>query len=167
MMMSNNDFMVNPVRMIKSTSSTSLISSKTIKENNRIHSGHFMVSEIDENDDNETKIENDNNNNNNDDGSIINNNNNNNIVNVRPNMETLEQKTTTEKTQTYRIRKSTTTKIVSIDQTLWKLFQCMTLAYNDDITSPKWKSFKGLKMNIKDKIRLNNIIWRAWHIQCN
>src|SRR5699024_9581311 len=56
---------------------------------------------------------------------------------------------------------------LTIDSSLTKLFQCMSLAYNDGkLTSPKWKSFKGLKMNIKDKIRLNNIIWRAWHIQC-
>ncbi|XP_046916146.2 MLX interacting protein mondo isoform X2 [Dermatophagoides farinae] len=159
---------VNSIRRIKP-------SPKTTKEN-RIHSGHFMVSEIDENEDNETKIENDdhdvsltNNNNNN-----SNNNNANNGINQAQqqqsypssiSMSLMEQKLVT-KTKTYRIRKSTTTtRIVSIDQSLWKLFQCMTLAYDDDITSPKWKTFKGLKMNIKDKIRLNNIIWRAWHIQ--
>ncbi|KAI8502903.1 hypothetical protein Bbelb_196050, partial [Branchiostoma belcheri] len=33
------------------------------------------------------------------------------------------------------------------------------------LVSPKWKTFKGLKLLWKDKIRLNNAIWRAWHIQ--
>lgn len=55
---------------------------------------------------------------------------------------------------------------VSIDGSLTKLFECMSLAYSGKITSPRWKSFKGLKLKLKDKIRLNNIIWRAWHIQC-
>lgn len=34
------------------------------------------------------------------------------------------------------------------------------------IVSPKWKSFKGLRLLWRDKIRLNNAIWRAWFIQC-
>lgn len=34
------------------------------------------------------------------------------------------------------------------------------------IASPKWKSFKGLRLLWWDKIRLNNGIWRAWFIQC-
>lgn len=32
--------------------------------------------------------------------------------------------------------------------------------------SPKWKKFKGLKLQWRDKIRLNNAIWRAWYMQC-
>ena len=157
---------VNSIRRIKP-------SPKTTKEN-RIHSGHFMVSEIDENEDNETKIENGDHDVSTTNSNNKNNNANNDIVQTQQqqsypssiSMSLMEQKLVT-KTKTYRIRKSTTTtRIVSIDQSLWKLFQCMTLAYDDDITSPKWKTFKGLKMNIKDKIRLNNIIWRAWHIQC-
>lgn len=55
---------------------------------------------------------------------------------------------------------------VHFDSSLTKLFESMRLAYSGKITSPKWKTFKGLKLHIKDKIRLNNIIWRAWHIQC-
>ncbi|GAB6031828.1 hypothetical protein CHUAL_010230 [Chamberlinius hualienensis] len=54
---------------------------------------------------------------------------------------------------------------VSIDATLSKLFNCMTLAYSCKLTSPRWKNFKGLKLRWKDKIRLNNVIWRAWHMQ--
>nr|XP_025035837.1 carbohydrate-responsive element-binding protein-like [Pelodiscus sinensis] len=33
------------------------------------------------------------------------------------------------------------------------------------IVSPKWKTFKGLKLLQRDKIRLNNAIWRAWYLQ--
>ncbi|XP_043938153.1 MLX-interacting protein-like [Protopterus annectens] len=33
------------------------------------------------------------------------------------------------------------------------------------IVSPKWKTFKGLKLLWRDKIRLNNAIWRAWYLQ--
>uniref|UniRef100_A0A452I0H5 BHLH domain-containing protein n=1 Tax=Gopherus agassizii TaxID=38772 RepID=A0A452I0H5_9SAUR len=33
------------------------------------------------------------------------------------------------------------------------------------IVSPKWKTFKGLKLLPRDKIRLNNAIWRAWYLQ--
>uniref|UniRef100_A0A8C3TGP8 Uncharacterized protein n=1 Tax=Chelydra serpentina TaxID=8475 RepID=A0A8C3TGP8_CHESE len=45
------------------------------------------------------------------------------------------------------------------------LFECMTLAYSGKIVSPKWKTFKGLKLLPRDKIRLNNAIWRAWYLQ--
>lgn len=34
------------------------------------------------------------------------------------------------------------------------------------LTSPKWNSFKGVRLRWKDKIRLNNLIWRCWHMQC-
>ncbi|KAJ8266295.1 hypothetical protein GJAV_G00128790, partial [Gymnothorax javanicus] len=54
---------------------------------------------------------------------------------------------------------------LSIDPTLTRLFECMTLAYSGKIVSPKWKSFKGLRLLWRDKIRLNNGIWRAWYIQ--
>ncbi|XP_051966033.1 carbohydrate-responsive element-binding protein-like [Xyrauchen texanus] len=54
---------------------------------------------------------------------------------------------------------------LSIDPSLTRLFECMTLAYSGKIVSPKWKSFKGLRLLWRDKIRLNNGIWRAWFIQ--
>ncbi|KAK3852649.1 hypothetical protein Pcinc_040774 [Petrolisthes cinctipes] len=41
----------------------------------------------------------------------------------------------------------------------------MTPQVEHKITSPKWNRFKGLKLRWKDKIRLNNIIWRCWHMQ--
>ncbi|KAM3825978.1 MLX-interacting protein isoform 2-T2 [Vipera latastei] len=54
---------------------------------------------------------------------------------------------------------------LSIDASLTKLFECMSLAYSGTLVSPKWKNFKGLKLLCRDKIRLNNAIWRAWYIQ--
>ncbi|XP_072834475.2 carbohydrate-responsive element-binding protein [Pogona vitticeps] len=53
----------------------------------------------------------------------------------------------------------------SIDLTLTHLFECMSLAYSGKLVSPKWKNFKGLRLLCRDKIRLNNAIWRAWYIQ--
>nr|KAF6490256.1 MLX interacting protein like [Molossus molossus] len=53
----------------------------------------------------------------------------------------------------------------SIDPTLTRLFECMSLAYSGKLVSPKWKNFKGLKLLCQEKIRLNNAIWRAWYIQ--
>ena len=35
-----------------------------------------------------------------------------------------------------------------------------------DRTSPKWKNFRGSRIECKEKIRLNNVIWRTWHQQC-
>ncbi|XP_074870238.1 carbohydrate-responsive element-binding protein [Carettochelys insculpta] len=53
----------------------------------------------------------------------------------------------------------------AIDPTLTRLFECMSLAYSGKLVSPKWKNFKGLRLLCRDKIRLNNAIWRAWYIQ--
>ncbi|KAK1134028.1 hypothetical protein K0M31_011813 [Melipona bicolor] len=39
------------------------------------------------------------------------------------------------------------------------------LASNAKLTSPKWNRFKGIRLRWKDKIRLNNVIWRCWHMQ--
>uniref|UniRef100_A0A8C4QNJ5 MLX interacting protein like n=1 Tax=Eptatretus burgeri TaxID=7764 RepID=A0A8C4QNJ5_EPTBU len=55
---------------------------------------------------------------------------------------------------------------LNIDGSLTKLFECMSLAYSGRLVSPKWKTFKGLRLQWKDKIRLNNAIWRAWYLQC-
>lgn len=41
----------------------------------------------------------------------------------------------------------------------------MNLAYAQKLTSPKWNRFKGVRLRWKDKIRLNNLIWRCWHMQ--
>ncbi|XP_057223907.1 LOW QUALITY PROTEIN: carbohydrate-responsive element-binding protein [Malurus melanocephalus] len=53
----------------------------------------------------------------------------------------------------------------SIDPTLTRLFECMSLEYSGKLVSPKWKNFKGLRLLCWEKIRLNNAIWRAWYIQ--
>ncbi|KAM9272421.1 LOW QUALITY PROTEIN: carbohydrate-responsive element-binding protein [Morus bassanus] len=53
----------------------------------------------------------------------------------------------------------------SIDPTLTQLFECMSLEYSGKLVSPKWKNFKGLRLLCRDKIRLNNAIWRAWYLQ--
>ncbi|XP_061115822.1 MLX-interacting protein isoform X2 [Conger conger] len=66
--------------------------------------------------------------------------------------------------QTYHFGKTSTSQF-SIDASLTKLFECMTLAYSGKLVSPKWKNFKGLKLLWRDKIRLNNAIWRAWYMQ--
>ncbi|XP_053988870.1 carbohydrate-responsive element-binding protein isoform X2 [Hylaeus volcanicus] len=54
---------------------------------------------------------------------------------------------------------------LSIETSLNKVFQCMSLAYRQKLTSPKWNRFKGIRLRWKDKIRLNNVIWRCWHMQ--
>lgn len=54
---------------------------------------------------------------------------------------------------------------LAIETSLTKLFQCMSLAYRQKLTSPKWNRFKGIRLRWKDKIRLNNVIWRCWHMQ--
>ncbi|XP_053328570.1 MLX-interacting protein isoform X2 [Spea bombifrons] len=66
--------------------------------------------------------------------------------------------------QTYSFGKTSTCHL-SIDASLTKLLECMTLAYSGKLVSPKWKNFKGLKLQWRDKIRLNNAIWRAWYMQ--
>ncbi|KAM4546108.1 carbohydrate-responsive element-binding protein isoform 1-T1 [Odontesthes bonariensis] len=66
--------------------------------------------------------------------------------------------------QTYRYGPFSSGSL-SIDPTLTRLFECMSLAYSGKLVSPKWKSFKGLRLLWRDKIRLNNAIWRAWFIQ--
>ncbi|XP_063225432.1 MLX-interacting protein isoform X2 [Bacillus rossius redtenbacheri] len=71
----------------------------------------------------------------------------------RRNIETFISRSHVEKTQ------------VSIETSLAKLFQCMSLVYRQKLTSPKWNRFKGIRLRWKDKIRLNNVIWRCWHMQ--
>lgn len=43
---------------------------------------------------------------------------------------------------------------------------CCVFCCSGKLVSPKWKNFKGLKLQWRDKIRLNNAIWRAWYMQC-
>jgi MAX-like protein X len=137
-------------------SQSTVTATRKISRSETIHSGHFMVSEIEDNEQlaeqqvDEPSHESD---------------------YERPDEPTnqimdydlaSECKATTQ-TYVYGPKFANT---VSIDGSLTKLFECMSLAYSGKITSPRWKTFKGLKLKLKDKIRLNNIIWRAWHIQC-
>lgn len=49
---------------------------------------------------------------------------------------------------------------------LASLFRYLEIAYTGQLTSPKWNQFRGLRFAVKNKIRLNNIIWREYHMQC-
>jgi hypothetical protein len=48
---------------------------------------------------------------------------------------------------------------------LKNLIMYIKSAYSSNLTSPKWKNFKGLKLQVVEKIRLNNVIWRQWFEQ--
>ena len=48
---------------------------------------------------------------------------------------------------------------------LTSLFKSMSMKYRFQLTSPRWNRFRGLKLRWKDKIRMNNVIWRCWHMQ--
>ncbi|CAF3423472.1 unnamed protein product [Rotaria sp. Silwood1] len=48
---------------------------------------------------------------------------------------------------------------------LVSLLQFINTVYRSNLTSPKWKNFRGSRIECRDKIRLNNVIWRTWHQQ--
>lgn len=54
---------------------------------------------------------------------------------------------------------------VEIDTDLSTIFQTLNVTYQQKLTSPKWNPFKGIRLRLKEKIRLNNVIWRCWHMQ--
>ncbi|XP_076334224.1 uncharacterized protein LOC143238141 isoform X2 [Tachypleus tridentatus] len=120
-----------------------------------IHSGHFMVSEIDEEEDSPAIL----------------------TVYESADINTASVASRQVKVRGYNFNEacketsknycfaSRSSHSIEIDASLTKLFDCMTLAYCGKLTSPRWKTFKGSKFRVKEKIRLNNIIWRAWHIQ--
>lgn len=54
---------------------------------------------------------------------------------------------------------------VEIDTDLSKVFNTLNVTYTQKLTSPKWNPFKGIRLRWKEKIRLNNVIWRCWHMQ--
>uniref|UniRef100_A0AC34R374 BHLH domain-containing protein n=1 Tax=Panagrolaimus sp. JU765 TaxID=591449 RepID=A0AC34R374_9BILA len=56
------------------------------------------------------------------------------------------------------------TQSIAIDVSLNKLKKCINVAYMK-LTTPKWKDFKGLKLQWKHRIRLNNVIWRAYYME--
>jgi hypothetical protein len=49
---------------------------------------------------------------------------------------------------------------------LKNLINYIRLIFSNNLTSPKWKNFKGLNLLVMEKIRLNNILWRTWFEQC-
>ncbi|KAH9282579.1 MLX-interacting protein [Echinococcus granulosus] len=49
--------------------------------------------------------------------------------------------------------------------TLQSLFKSLSLAYVETVTSPRWSHFRGAGFALKQKVRLNNIIWREYHMQ--
>nr|XP_006818093.1 PREDICTED: MLX-interacting protein-like [Saccoglossus kowalevskii] len=73
--------------------------------------------------------------------------------------------TNTFKDYNFVAQKAAASNVSQIDASLSRLFECLTIAFSGKVVSPKWKTFKGMKLSMKDKIRLNNAIWRAWHIQ--
>ncbi|EDO39390.1 predicted protein [Nematostella vectensis] len=53
-----------------------------------------------------------------------------------------------------------------IEENLSKLFECLQVEYGKHIlVSPKWKNFGSQKLAFSEKTRLNNAIWRCWHLQ--
>uniref|UniRef100_A0A7E4ULH6 BHLH domain-containing protein n=1 Tax=Panagrellus redivivus TaxID=6233 RepID=A0A7E4ULH6_PANRE len=56
------------------------------------------------------------------------------------------------------------TQSIAIDVSLNQLKKCINVAYMK-LTTPKWKDFKGLKLQWKHRIRLNNVIWRAYYME--
>nr|CDS27632.1 MLX interacting protein [Hymenolepis microstoma] len=56
-------------------------------------------------------------------------------------------------------------KAVEFDA-LPSLFKSLSLAYvGRTVTSPRWSYFMGTGFQLKQKVRLNNIIWREYHMQ--
>uniref|UniRef100_A0A224XIH4 Putative mlx interactor n=1 Tax=Panstrongylus lignarius TaxID=156445 RepID=A0A224XIH4_9HEMI len=111
-----------------------------------IHSGHFMVSDFEAEEQDEDEL----------------------AVPV-PEEDEIKATSLNNSLQNVLLNDSHSDKSVghqlSIETSLSKLFQCMSLAYRQKLTSPKWNRFKGIRLRWKDKIRLNNVIWRCWHIQ--
>lgn len=102
-----------------------------------IHSGHFMVSILEDSED-ETEHSN-------------------NVF--------------TENVTTYSSKDNSNQSTVKdknrlIFENLASLFKYLEIAYSGKLTSPKWDKFRGLRFAIKNKIRLNNIVWREYHMQC-
>ncbi|GMS87504.1 hypothetical protein PENTCL1PPCAC_9679, partial [Pristionchus entomophagus] len=115
-----------------------------------IHSGHFMTSNPhtepaidDEDEDVEVDVVED---------------------EEKPGLKRKESVATDEKPVTFYKFGPTKTQSFAIDASLNKLNKCIKVAYNK-MTTPKWKDFKGLRLHWKQRIRLNNVIWRAYHME--
>ncbi|XP_047141571.1 MLX-interacting protein isoform X1 [Hydra vulgaris] len=69
----------------------------------------------------------------------------------------------------YKKRPEPTSKqklLFTVDDSLVKLFEYLTLEFScRKLITPKWKDFRSQKLQFDQKTRLNNAIWRGWHIQ--
>lgn len=136
-----------------------------------IHSGHFMVSEIDKDDDadNEANVEEE----------VVKDEKDNSIKDEQNQVKEVVQSVTQFNKFFDPYNDSDSNRLKSNKQprknwnidypqlpSLDYLFKKMNLGNDSKFSSPKWKQFKGLKISLKAKIRVNNLIWRAWHIKC-
>ncbi|CAH8498196.1 unnamed protein product [Schistosoma turkestanicum] len=101
-----------------------------------VHSGHFMVSILEDSED-ETEDSND----------------------------LITEHITTYNSKHNNDQSNVKDKNRLVFENLASLFKYLEVAYNGKLTSPKWDKFRGLRFAIKYKIRLNNIIWREYHMQ--
>ncbi|CAI2348957.1 unnamed protein product [Caenorhabditis sp. 36 PRJEB53466] len=114
-----------------------------------IHSGHFMCSNLHDDtvaDEDEEDVEVDV------------------VEDDDKSTETLKNKALDERPVTFYKFGAGKTQSIAIDVSLNKLNKCIKVAYNK-MTTPKWKDFKGLRLHWKQRIRLNNVIWRAYYIE--
>lgn len=118
-----------------------------------IHSGHFMISSVADQDELEDEVSHDR------DSPVHHDQ----AIRLRQGYDFSDVSKETQNTYQFGHR---STNQITIDASLSRLFECMSLAYRGGkVVSPKWKNFKGMRLTVKDKIRLNNAIWRTWHIQ--
>ncbi|XP_070540121.1 LOW QUALITY PROTEIN: MLX-interacting protein-like [Ptychodera flava] len=71
-----------------------------------------------------------------------------------------------DQSQTAQEKKGSTAESdTSVDPSIVNLFGRMTVGFRSKLVSPRPKPFRGSRLSWKEKIRLNNGIWRAWHMQ--
>lgn len=63
------------------------------------------------------------------------------------------------------VHESGIARIEYIDYDFINLLKNVNAIFRKHVISPKWKNFRGCGLKWLSKIRLNNVIWRAWHQQ--
>lgn len=129
------------------------MSDNKTNQSESIHSGQFMVSHF-EKDDDEEEI---------DDDTITDV-----VVSPRHDSDSGDGKELQRYNgalASYHIQHKTIVSSVEIDTDLSTIFNTLNVTYSQKLTSPKWNPFKGIRLRWKEKIRLNNVIWRCWHMQ--